>query len=126
MREIIILLGVSSLFGCAGSGWKACHYGCIETNGTGEAAFRKMYYNFLEKTGNESGNTFIIGAAKGLEPAVDKWTKLAFGMKNLSEDKRALKNSQELKTKLAKLSHTAEDIYKTEKEFYDYIALGGR
>ncbi|MBI9108040.1 MAG: DUF4872 domain-containing protein [Spirochaetales bacterium] len=97
------------------------HYGCIETNGTGGAAFRKMYYNFLEETGKTSGSQFIMEAAQRLEPAVTAWSKLALDMKKLSDDKIRLKNKERLKAALTGLSQSAEKIYQTEKKFYEHI-----
>ncbi len=101
------------------------HYGCIETNGTGGAAFRRLYHAFLEGTGRSSGNAFIRGAAERLEPAVSAWTQLALGMKTLSENKAVLSNEGKRKEALAGLSQKAEEIYRAEKAFYEYIRAGG-
>ena len=40
------------------------NYGSIETNGTGGAAFRKIYLEFLETTAGQSGNPVITGAGR--------------------------------------------------------------
>ncbi len=100
------------------------HYGCIETNGTGGAAFRRLYHAFLLETGRASGNAFIRGAADRLEPAVSAWTDLALGMKALSENKAALSDDGKRKEALAGLSKKAEEINRAEKAFYEYIRAG--
>jgi hypothetical protein len=101
------------------------HYGCIETNGTGGAAFRRLYHTFLSETAGASGSGFIRGAAERLEPAVAAWTELALGMKRLAQDKAALKNAGSRKAALAALAGTAGRLYGAEKAFYDYVGAGG-
>jgi hypothetical protein len=97
------------------------HYGCIETNGTGGSAFRKMYHSFLEEEGRKSGNPGLLAAAGKLEPAVAVWSELASGMEELSRNKSALKNKEERKKALDALSVMADVLYQREKEFYESI-----
>ena len=97
------------------------NYGSIETNGTGGAAFRKIYLEFLETTAGQSGNQVIIGAGEKLRPAAEAWTRLANGMRWLSEQKSILKDKEQLSVELSRLSETADAVYEAEKNFYDYI-----
>jgi hypothetical protein len=103
----------------------AFHYGCIETNGTGGSAFRKLYHGFLVETANATGNEFVAGAAQHLEPAVTAWRELALGMKALSGDRATLKRPDARRTALAALGERARRLYRVETDFYAYIEEGG-
>jgi hypothetical protein len=99
----------------------AFHYGCIETNGTGGAAFRKMYHEFLETEGRKSDNPTLLEAASVLEPAVGAWSDLASEMKKLSEQKSVLKDKNQRKEALLILAEKAKILYQREKRFYETI-----
>ncbi len=98
------------------------HYGCIETNGTGGAAFRRLYTAFLQRVGRESGNAHILGAAERLAPARDKWTALALAMKDASEKPGLLKSTETRKETLRWLSTMAGELVEAESAFYRYAS----
>ncbi len=99
----------------------AFHYGCIETNGTGGAAFRKMYYHFLKEAGEASGNVYLLAAANLLRPAMEGWTELALAMMEASRDRVALGRGEKRRATLGSLSRIGERIYEGEKKFYSLI-----
>jgi len=98
----------------------AFHYGCIETNGTGGAAFRKMYHRFLRETGEKTGDAYLLEAANLLKPASEGWTALAGEMKRVSDIKSAPLRKR-WGAEGEKLARRAADIYESEKRFYDFI-----
>ena len=102
------------------------HYGSIETNGTGGAAFRTMYLTFLRESAQASANGYLAGAAERLAAAEKRWHELASGMKALSENKAVLKEKTQRKAALAALAQSASELYRSENLFYDYIAEGGQ
>ncbi|MBI9097979.1 MAG: DUF4872 domain-containing protein [Spirochaetaceae bacterium] len=93
------------------------HYGCIETNGTGGAAFRTLYGRFLKINLENDNNQHIIRAAEDSEKS---WNALADSYKNAAEDFK--KSSKEKKIALLEnIAKRAEDLYLAEKNFVDAI-----
>lgn len=97
------------------------NYGSIETNGTGGSAFRKLFYQYLEDTAQKSGNKIIKQASALCKKSAESWTILAQNMKDLGNRKSVLKNKQERQSAFIKTSESAQEVYKAEKAFYEYI-----
>jgi len=94
--------------------------GCIESFGTGGAAFRQMYGEFLSERAKEGGNPALKTAADKLSLAEEFWHRLAEELTTLSEQKKILKNKEALKGELLRISETARNLYLLEKDFYEY------
>lgn len=95
--------------------------GFIETYGTGGSAFRKMYYEYIKETGENTGNRDLLEAASKLELVVTAWKDLATEMKVLSGKKEIIKNPEQRRVSLIKLRDTAQRVYEKELDFYSII-----
>jgi len=94
------------------------HYGCIETNGTGGAAFRSMYNRFLNESLNGEENREILRGSKTCEEA---WHNLAQAYKNaaaLYKDARKKQKRELIET----IAVSADSVYRAEAEFIDIIS----
>lgn len=93
------------------------HYGCIETNGTGGAAFRTMYYRFLEKHLYSKNREAILAAAKECEQS---WHYLAVTYKEGASVYK--KGSKERRVDvLMNISNKVEKVYSVEYEMNKLI-----
>ncbi|MFP4385143.1 MAG: DUF4872 domain-containing protein [Spirochaetia bacterium] len=93
----------------------------IETNGTGGSAFRTMYRQFLTETSEQTGSSYLREAAAMLAPAETAWTSLAAQFKAMGQNKQVLRNKEARKRSFRDLADTGAEIFKHEKNFYDYI-----
>lgn len=88
------------------------HYGCIETNGTGGAAFRTLYYHFLENHLYSDNRGPLLSAAKECE---QRWHSLADAYKEGAGTYR--KGTRERKKEiLLAISERAKKVFDAEYE----------
>lgn len=86
-------------------------YGSIETNGTGGAAFRDMYLDFLDSKSNL--HTDFIEYSDLLRSSVEAWDDFSSYIKTMAADKSD--------RDYQKLGVLAESVYLAEKSFYSSI-----
>jgi hypothetical protein len=96
-------------------------HGSIETNGTGGAAFRSVYRQFLSEAAEKTGSRMYAKAARELSMAETHWHELAAALLTLSEDRQALNDAERRGSRLEELSSIAERLFRAEKRFYRFI-----
>lgn len=96
-------------------------YGCIETNGTGGAAFRILFRDFLEQAAEKLKNPEIQKTIPHLEASIEAWHELANGFKDISQKIVHVQNGEERLTLYKKLAKKADNLYEKEKTFYRLI-----
>lgn len=101
-------------------------YGSIETNGTGGAAFRIFYRDFLKKTGQELNDPGIIKASEYTDACADAWHNLADEFRKLSGQIKGIKNKEERISRYNKAVFLAVELYNCEQELYSYLKKIGR
>jgi hypothetical protein len=88
-------------------------HGCIETFGTGGAAFRRPYANFLAQCARDSGNERLVIAARRAGEAATAWSRLALAMRDLA------RSAQPRGAGLGKLGDLAAELYRREAILYE-------
>ncbi len=96
-------------------------YGSIETNGTGGAAFRIFYRDFLERAGRELNDLGIIKASEYTDACADAWHALADEFHELSGQIKGIKNRQERNARYKKTGLLAAELYNCEQKLYSYL-----
>lgn len=93
-------------------------HGYIETFGTGGAAFRIFYRDFLLESGRLTNNPEIIHVASLAGEAAKKWGELAVAFKSISENIRQYYGDQKKRESLyLSASGLAEELYLAESRF---------
>jgi len=101
-------------------------YGSIETNGTGGAAFRIFYRDFLRKTGQELNDPGIIKASEYTDACADAWHSLADEFRELSGQIKGIKNREERTSRYNKAELLAVELYNCEQRLYSHLKKTGR
>ncbi len=96
-------------------------YGSIETNGTGGAAFRLFYRDFLKKAGQELNDPEIIKASEYTDACADAWHALADEFRKLSGQIKGIKNKEERISRYNKCELLAVELYNCEQRLYSYL-----
>ncbi len=96
-------------------------HGCIETNGTGGAAFRIFYRNFLLQMADKTDNPKLREAAALLEKSIEAWHNLSGEFLRMSGLIKKLKTKDERGALYVKAAVTAATLHDAEKAFYLYI-----
>ena len=96
-------------------------YGCIETNGTGGAAFRIFYRNFLLQMADRLNNPKLKEAAALLDTSIAAWHDLSGEFKMISKTIRKVKSKEDRNNLYAGAAEIAAALYNAEKAFYLYI-----
>jgi Domain of unknown function (DUF4872)/Butirosin biosynthesis protein H, N-terminal len=96
-------------------------YGSIETNGTGGAAFRIFYRDFLLQMSDRLNNPKLKEAAALLDTSIVVWHKLASDFKRISQIINKVKSKEERSILYTGAAEIAVALYNAEKTFYLYI-----
>lgn len=96
-------------------------YGCIETNGTGGAAFRIFYRDFLLQMADKLNNPKLKDASVLLDTSIVCWHNLASEFKMISQTIKKVKSKDERSDLYAGAADKAAALYNAEKAFYLYI-----
>lgn len=96
-------------------------YGCIETNGTGGAAFRIFYRNFLLQMADRLNNPKLKEAAALLDTSITVWHDLSGEFKKISQTIKKVKSKDDRNILYAGAAEIAAVLYNAEKAFYLYI-----
>jgi hypothetical protein len=96
-------------------------YGCIETNGTGGAAFRIFYRDFLLQMANRLNNSKLKEAAALLDTSIVAWHDLSREFKKISQTIKKVKSKDERNNLYAMAAELSAALYNAEKAFYLYI-----
>ena len=96
-------------------------YGCIETNGTGGAAFRIFYRDFLLQMANRLNNPKLKEAAALLDTSIAFWHDLSSEFKKISQTIKKAKSKDERNNLYSGAAEIAAALYNAEKAFYLYI-----
>jgi hypothetical protein len=92
-------------------------YGCIETNGTGGAAFRILFRNFLKVAGEKAKGLDTRKAIKAVDASIAAWHELALGFKEAAKKIGSIQNREERKTLYQNLAKLADCLYQEEEKF---------
>jgi len=96
-------------------------YGCIETNGTGGAAFRIFYRDFLLQMAERLDNPKLEQAASLLDVSIATWHDLSGEFKKISQSIKKMKSADERYTLYDGAAKIAERLYDSEKAFYIFL-----
>jgi hypothetical protein len=96
-------------------------YGCIETNGTGGAAFRILFRDFLKQAAEKLNNSKIKQVIPHLEASIEAWHELASGFKEISQKIAHIQKKEERLNLYHDLAKRADNLYKKEKTFYQLL-----
>ncbi len=93
-------------------------HGFIETFGTGGAAFRNYYRDFLLEAGNVTNNQQTKKTAFQLDKACKKWENLAAEFSHISKNiKQHYGDKEKRESYYQKASQLAEELYIAESQF---------
>jgi len=96
-------------------------YGCIETNGTGGAAFRILFRDFLKQAKEKLKHSKITKAVFFLENSIKAWHQMALGFKEISQKIAHIQDKEERLELYKKLAQSADNLYEKENFFYHFL-----
>jgi hypothetical protein len=91
-------------------------YGCIETNGTGGAAFRMLYRDFIQQASEQLNSESLYQLLPYLDASITAWHNLANGFKSLSENIQTVKGKAERAPLFEQVAGLAFEVYQKEKD----------
>ncbi|MCG8569408.1 MAG: BtrH N-terminal domain-containing protein [Spirochaetes bacterium] len=96
-------------------------YGCIETNGTGGAAFRIFYRNFLTQMSDRLNQSSIDETITSINNSINAWHQLSNEFQEISKVIKKAKKPEQRKDLYLKAAEKADHLYLQEKEFYEIL-----
>jgi hypothetical protein len=96
-------------------------HGCIETNGTGGAAFRILFRDFLKEAGKKAKGIDTSEAVTAVNAAIEAWHALAKGFKLVGEKIGTIRDKSKRKEQYRTLAQLANKLYQNEKKLYQAL-----
>jgi hypothetical protein len=101
-------------------------HGCIETNGTGGAAFRVLFRDFLKEAGKKVKGIDTSEALTAANAAIEAWHDLAKGFKLVGEKIGTIRDKSKRKEQYCTLAQLANKLYQKEKRLYEKLKVIAR
>jgi len=101
-------------------------YGCIETNGTGGAAFRILFRDFLEAAGEKAEGVETIKAVEAANASIAAWHALANGFKEAAARIGSIQDKKMRETYYQNLAKLADRLYQEENKLYHALTMISR
>lgn len=98
-------------------------YGCIETNGTGGAAFRILFRDFLEEAGEKAGGIETIKEVEAANASIAAWHELANGFKKTAAKIGSIQYKKMRETYYQNLAKLADRLYQEENKLYHALTM---
>ena len=96
-------------------------YSCIETNGTGGAAFRNFFKTYLEECIEQTNDKRLKNGLALAEESIKEWRLLALKFLDASKKIKKIKSNEERKTLYENISLQAKKVYEAEEKMYNYF-----
>ena len=93
----------------------------IETNGTGGAAFRILFRDFLKEAGEHDADIVTGAVIKAVNDSIAAWHRLANGFKETAGKIGSLQSKEMRKKQYRHLADLANLLYKKEKNLYELL-----
>lgn len=96
-------------------------YGCIETNGTGGAAFRILFRDFLKEAGKKAVGIDTTEAVEAANASIAAWHQLANGFKQTAEKIGAIADKEMRNKHYQNLAKLAVKLHQKEERLYNTL-----
>jgi hypothetical protein len=98
-------------------------YGCIETNGTGGAAFRILFRDFLEEAGEKAGGIETNKAVEAANASIAAWHRLANGFKEAAAKIGNIQDKTLREKYYQNLAKLVDRLYQEENKLYHALTM---
>jgi hypothetical protein len=96
-------------------------YGCIETNGTGGAAFRILFRDFLKEAGEKAAGIDTTEAVEAANASIAAWHQLANSFKQTAEKIGGIPDKEIRKKHYQNLAKLAAQLHQKEEMLYNTL-----